>query len=97
MKGHKILVPSDIKKFYSISPENRKSLIIIESINAAVNQQPFPVLIMQGRRIMQNWFQEGLPTGNLTEVSKSGFITDKIATEFLKHFITNTNSGPTKQ
>ena len=96
MKGHEILVPSDIKEFYSISPENRKSLII-ESINAAGHQPPSPLLIMQGRRIMQNWFQEGLPTGTLTEVSKSGFITDKIAIEFLKHFIANTNSGPTKQ
>ena len=54
MKGHEILVPSDIKEFYSISPENRKSLIIIESINAADHQPPPPVLIMQGRRIMQN-------------------------------------------
>ena len=40
MKGHEILVPSDIKEFYSISPENRKSLTIIESINAAGNQSP---------------------------------------------------------
>ena len=46
---------------------------------------------------MQNWFQEGLPTGTLIEVLESGFITDEIAIEFLKHFIANTNSGPTKQ
>ena len=97
MKGHEILVSSDIKEFYSISPENRKSLIIIESINDAGHQPPSPVLIMQGRRIMQNWFQEGLPTGTLIEVSESGFITDEIAIEFLKHFIANTNSGPRKQ
>ena len=40
MKGHEILVPSDIKEFYSISPENRKYLTIIESINAAGHQPP---------------------------------------------------------
>ena len=42
MKDHEILVPSDIKDFYSISPENRKSLTIIESINAAGHQPPPP-------------------------------------------------------
>ena len=46
---------------------------------------------------MQNWFQEGLPTGTLIEVSESGYITDEIAIEVLKHFIANTNLGPTKQ
>jgi hypothetical protein len=33
MQKENILMPKNISDFYSISPENRKSLIIIEDIN----------------------------------------------------------------
>jgi hypothetical protein len=44
----------DISDFYSISSENRKSLIIIEEINAAGHKFISLVLIIQGQRLMQN-------------------------------------------
>ncbi len=44
----------NISDFYSISSENRKSLIIIEGINAADHKLILLVLIIQKQRLMQN-------------------------------------------
>ncbi len=44
----------DISDFYSISFENRKSLIIIEEINAADHKFILLLLIIQKQRLMQN-------------------------------------------
>lgn len=52
MKGHEILVPADVKEYYAISPENRKSVTIFECINAAGHYPPPPVLVIQGHYIM---------------------------------------------
>jgi hypothetical protein len=49
-----ILMSKNISDFYSISSENRKSLIIIEEINAADHKFIFFVLIIQKQRVMQN-------------------------------------------
>jgi hypothetical protein len=40
MKGQEILIPLDIREYYAISPENLKSLTIIETINAAGEYPP---------------------------------------------------------
>jgi hypothetical protein len=92
MQKGDILVPADICEFYSISPENRKSLTIIECINAAGHKPIPPVLIIQGQRLMQNWVQPGLPAGTLIKTSENGFTSDQIAIDWLKHFIDHTNS-----
>jgi hypothetical protein len=44
----------DISDFYSISFENRKSLIIIEEINVADHKLILFVFIIQRQRLMQN-------------------------------------------
>jgi hypothetical protein len=54
MQKENILMFKNISDFYSISFENRKSLIIIEEINAADHKLIFFVLIIQRQRIMQN-------------------------------------------
>ena len=94
MKGHEILVPSDISEFYAISPENRRSLTIFECNNAAGDYPPPPLLIIQGRDVMSSWFAEGLPAKTLVMTSDSGFTSDKIAIDFLNHYIANSDAGP---
>jgi hypothetical protein len=54
MQKENILMSKNISDFYSISFENRKSLIIIEGINAAGHKLIPLVLIIQGQRLMQN-------------------------------------------
>ena len=94
MKRHKILVPLDIKHHYGVSPENCKSATSIEMINAAGKYPPPPMVIILGQDLMVNWFSEDLPSGTHIIPSDSGFTSDKIAVEYLKHFIKNSDAGP---
>jgi hypothetical protein len=79
MQKGDILVPDDICEYYSISPENRKSLTIIESVNAAGHKLIPPVLIIQEQRLMQNWVQPELPAETLIKTSENEFTGDEIA------------------
>jgi hypothetical protein len=54
MQKKNILMSQDIIDFYSISSKNRKSLIIIEEINAADHKLILFVLIIQRQRLMQD-------------------------------------------
>jgi hypothetical protein len=54
MQKENILMSKNISDFYSINSENRKSLIIIEEINAADHKFISPLFIIQGQRLMQN-------------------------------------------
>ena len=94
MKGQEIYVPMEIKQFYAVSPENRRSATVIETINAAGDYPPPPMIIIQGQEIMATWFSEDLPVGTRIVPSDSGFTSDKIAIEYLKHLIQNSDAGP---
>ncbi len=96
MKKQEIIVPIEIREHYQVSPENRKSLTIIEMINAAGEFPPPPMVIIQGQGLMASWFDDGngLPEGTYVMPSESGFTSDKIALEFLKHYIKNSDVGP---
>jgi hypothetical protein len=54
MQKENILMSKNINDFYSISSENRKSLIIIEEVNAADYKFISLLLIIQEQRLMQN-------------------------------------------
>jgi hypothetical protein len=54
MQKEDILISDDIFAFYSISSKNRKSLIIVECINAANYKLILSLLIIQRQRLMQN-------------------------------------------
>jgi hypothetical protein len=49
MKKQEIIVSIEIREHYQVSPENRKSLIIIEMINAA-EEFPFSLMIIIQRQ-----------------------------------------------
>lgn len=92
IKRQDIIVPDDISEFYAISPENRKSLTVIEAVNAAGHKPIPPCLIIQGQELMENWFQSGLSAETLIKTSSSEFTNDEIIIEWLKHFIQHTGS-----
>jgi hypothetical protein len=54
MQKENILMFKNISDFYSISSENRKSLIIIEDINDADHKLILFVFINQRQRLIQN-------------------------------------------
>jgi len=49
------MVPSDIKEMYTASPENRRSVTIVEAIRADRSNPPPPFIIIPGQKIMENW------------------------------------------
>jgi hypothetical protein len=94
MKGQEIIVSLNINEHYHVSSENRKSIIIIEMINAADEYPPSPMIIIQKFEIMASWFSEDLPAKTRIVPSESGFTSDKIAVEFLKHYIEHSDASP---
>jgi hypothetical protein len=52
MKKQEIIVPIEIKKHYQVSSENRKSLIIIEMINAVEEFLSSLMIIIQEQDLM---------------------------------------------
>jgi hypothetical protein len=53
-KGEKIIVPIDVKELYSASPENRKSVTLIETISADRKKPIPPFIIAPGAKIIEN-------------------------------------------
>ncbi|RPA91771.1 hypothetical protein L873DRAFT_1866619 [Choiromyces venosus 120613-1] len=52
--GEIIIVPTEVKELYTVSPENRKSLMIIEAICVDGTPPPPPVIICPGEKIMES-------------------------------------------
>jgi hypothetical protein len=52
--GEHIIVLAEIKEIYTLSPENRKSVIVIKAIRADGSNPPPPFIIIPGQRIMEN-------------------------------------------
>jgi hypothetical protein len=97
MKKQEIIVSIEIREHYQISSENRKSLIIIEMINAAGEFFLSLMIIIQRQGLMISWFDDdgddGLSEGTYVMSSESEFISDKIALKFLKHYIKHSDAG----
>ena len=78
-----------------MSPENRRSLTVIEAIDAAGRKPPPPLVIIQGKYLMSDWFSSEMDLDATIVTSESGFTNNAIGIEFLKHFIKHTNdAGP---
>jgi len=54
-RGEYIVVLLDIKEMYTASPENRRSVTIVEAIRADGSNPPPPFIIVPGQKIMENW------------------------------------------
>lgn len=78
-----------------MSPENRRSLTIIETISATGRYLP-PIVIVQGKHLMDSWFRDRIHQDELVLLSESGFTNDNLAIRFLNHFIQYTSAGPDK-
>jgi hypothetical protein len=52
MKKQDILISVDLKEYYAVNSENRKSVVIIEMINAADNYTSSLMIIIKNQNIM---------------------------------------------
>ncbi len=69
----------DIKELYSISPEDRRSITIIEDISATGYNDIPPFIIVQGQYHMKSWYKDGLKRGEKVITSQTGFSNEEIA------------------
>jgi len=74
-----IIVPTDIKKLYTSSPENRQSLTIIQTIYADGSTPLPPVVICSGENIIESWVQDNLTGAEVLAVSQMGYTNESIA------------------
>jgi hypothetical protein len=94
--GEEVVVLIGIKEIYTGIPENRMSLIIIESISAD-SKAILPVVIIPGVMIMVSWFHENMTGHEVIIVSPTGYINKGIYMVWLDHFIKHNNYGPDQE
>jgi len=94
--GEEVVVLIEIKEIYTGIPENRMSLIIIESISAD-NKAILPVVIIPGVMIMVSWFHENITGHEIIIVSPTRYINKGIYMVWLDHFIKHNNYGPDQE
>jgi len=92
--GEIVVVPTHVKELYTASPENRKSLTIIETICADGSPPPPPVVICPGEKILENWIQDNLTGAEVIAVSQTGYANEGIALASLNDFIKYAGAGP---
>jgi hypothetical protein len=94
--GEEVIVPVDVKELYTSSPENCKSVTIIEAISAD-SCKPLPLLVIcPGKRIMESWIQDNLERSEVIALSDTDYTNEAIAVYWLSYFIQYTDSGPGK-
>jgi hypothetical protein len=89
-------VPIEVKELYTASPENRKSVTIIETIQADGREPPPPFIITPGQKIMDNWIRDELVGKERVACSPTGYTNNEIALQYLDHLIEHTRAGLTK-
>ena len=89
-----MIVPIEVKELYSLSPEDRRSLTIIEEICASGEMPIPPMIIIQGKHHMHSWYTEGLKGNELVVLSEKGFTNNELGLRWLNHFIEHTRAGP---
>jgi hypothetical protein len=94
--GEEVIVPIEVKELYTTSPENRKSMTIIEAICIDGLEPPPPMIICPRQRIMESWIPDNLLGSEVIAQSATGYTNEAIATAWLQHFITFIKAGRDK-
>ena len=96
LTGKYVIIPIEVKKLYIASPENRKLVIIIETIYAD-RYKPLPLFVIaSGKKIIDNWILENLVSTEYIEYTSTGYINNNIAMKYLNYLIKYLKAGPNK-
>jgi hypothetical protein len=71
---------------YFASPENRKSLTMIETISGSGDFLP-PYIILEGKRQMCYYFKDNIDERTMIDFSDTGYSNDAIGLKYLEFFI----------
>jgi hypothetical protein len=94
--GEYIIVPVEVKEIYILSPENRKSVIVIEAIRTDGSDPPSPFIIVPGQRIMENWVILELIGKERIATTLTGYTNNEVALLYLNYLIYYIYTGPNK-
>jgi hypothetical protein len=94
--GQHVIVPVEVQELYTSSPENRKSVTIIETIIADGREPLPPFIITPGKKIMDNWIREELVGTEQIACSPTGYTNNEIAIQYLDHCIKHSHAGINK-
>jgi len=92
--GETVIVPTEVKELYTASPENRKSITIIETICADGRPPLPPVDICPVEKIIEDWVYDNLSGAEMIAISQTGYTNERIALRWLDHFIKHVAAGP---
>src|SRR5271169_632288 len=63
-------------------------------MNTIIESIP-PYIIINGKRRMDNWFNDNLDLETIIDMSDTGYTNNRIGVDFLKHFIKHTQASST--
>jgi hypothetical protein len=93
LSGKKVVVPIHIKEIYTATPENQKSLTIIEYISADGKELPLCIIIL-GEKHMVSWYNDNMTGLKLIQLSPTDYINEAITIEWLSYFIKHSGTSP---
>ena len=94
--GEEVIVPTEVKELYTASPENRKSVTVIETIIADGREPLPPFVIAPGKKIMDNWIHKKLIGNEMVAATPTGYTNNQIALQYMDHLIKYSHAGPNK-
>jgi hypothetical protein len=85
--GENIIVPIKVKELYIASPENRKSVTMVETIHADGRDPLPPFIIALGQKIMDSWVSEELVSSKHITCTLIGYTNNEVIMQYLDHLI----------
>jgi hypothetical protein len=93
LKGENVIVPIKVKELYIASPENRKSIIIIETIYINRREPLPPFVIALRQKIIDNWISEKLIGSEQIAYTLTSYTNNKIIMQYLNHLIKHSKAS----
>ena len=93
--SEEVVVPWEVEELYTASPENRKSVTIIETIRADGTHFP-AYIIPPGIECMENWIQPDLNDDDMIFPTPTGYTSNIVIMDYLKFLVKHADAGPDK-
>ena len=85
--GEHVVVLAEVKELYTASPENRKSITVIETI-IADGREPLPLFVITPRKqIIDNWINKKLIGKERIATTLTIYTNNEIALQYIDHLI----------
>jgi hypothetical protein len=94
--GEEIVVPAYVTELYTATAEDWKSITMIETIIANRTVIP-PLIIIQGKQHIENWYSTKLEKDIQVVLSDSGYTNKEISLILLDYIALHTNAGLDKR